>query len=266
MADTVIEVRDLARTYHVGDIDIHALNGVSLSIARGEFVAIVGASGSGKSTLMAILGCLDRPTSGQYLFEGVDVSTLSEPELAHLRSARIGFVFQSFNLLPRTSAIENVAMPLYYSASGPAGRKSRMDRARQMLSVVGLADREQNTPAQLSGGQQQRVAMARALINSPSLLCADEPTGNLDSKTSHEVMKTLVSLNRTQGVTVVLVTHEPDIAAYATRIITMRDGLVASDDINTQPAAAAIAATPASAPVVTPEPAMRGEAAPLALA
>jgi macrolide transport system ATP-binding/permease protein len=231
----MIEVHDLTRTYHVGDIDIHALNGVSLSIKRGEFVAIIGASGSGKSTLMAILGCLDRPSSGQYLFEGVDVATLSEPDLAHLRSERIGYVFQSFNLLPRTSAIENVAMPLYYAATGPATRKTRTQRARAMLELVGLADREHNTPAQLSGGQQQRVAMARALINEPSLICADEPTGNLDTKTSHEVLDTLVGLNRTQGVTIVLVTHESDIAAYADRIITMRDGVIASDEINPNP-------------------------------
>jgi len=235
MAETLIEVRNLTRTYHVGDIDIHAMNGVSLTIARGEFVAIVGASGSGKSTLMAVLGCLDRPSSGQYLFEGVDVASLAEPELAHLRSERIGYVFQSFNLLPRTSAIENVSMPLYYASTGPAGRKARIDRARAMLTLVGLADRENNTPAQLSGGQQQRVAMARALINAPSLICADEPTGNLDTRTSHEVIETLVSLNRLQGVTIVLVTHEADIAAYASRIITMRDGVVESDQINANP-------------------------------
>jgi len=235
MGETLIEVRNLTRTYHVGDIDIHAMNGVSLTIARGEFVAIVGASGSGKSTLMAVLGCLDRPSSGQYLFEGVDVASLAEPELAHLRSERIGYVFQSFNLLPRTSAIENVSMPLYYASTGPAGRKARIDRARAMLTLVGLADRENNTPAQLSGGQQQRVAMARALIHAPSLICADEPTGNLDTRTSHEVIETLVSLNRLQGVTIVLVTHEADIAAYASRIITMRDGVVEYDQINANP-------------------------------
>jgi macrolide transport system ATP-binding/permease protein len=232
MPETLIDVRDLSRTYHAGDIDIHALNGVSLTIARGEFVAIVGASGSGKSTLMAILGCLDRPTSGEYWFEGVDVATLSEPDLAHLRSERIGYVFQSFNLLPRTSAIENVALPLYYAASAPPSRRGRLERARAMLGLVGLGEREGNTPAQLSGGQQQRVAMARALINAPGLICADEPTGNLDSKTSHEVMATLARLNVDQGVTVVLVTHESDIAAYAGRIITMRDGAVASDEQN----------------------------------
>ncbi len=235
MTAPLIDVRDLTRTYHVGDIDIHALNGVSLKIAPGEFVAIVGASGSGKSTLMAILGCLDRPTSGRYLFEGVDVSTLSEPDLAHLRSERIGYVFQSFNLLPRTSAVENVSLPLYYASHGPATRDGRTARARAMLSLVGLGDRENNTPAQLSGGQQQRVAMARALVNAPSLICADEPTGNLDTRTSHEVLETLAVLNRTQGVTIVLVTHEPDIAAYAHRIITMRDGLIEADQVNAEP-------------------------------
>jgi macrolide transport system ATP-binding/permease protein len=262
MADNVIEVRNLTRTYHVGDIDIHALNGVSLSIERGQFLAIVGASGSGKSTLMAVLGCLDRPSSGQYLFEGVDVATLTEPELAHLRSERIGYVFQSFNLLPRTSAIENVSMPLYYASRGPASRKARTDRARAMLALVGLGDRENNTPAQLSGGQQQRVAMARALINGPSLICADEPTGNLDTRTSHEVLETLVTLNRSQGVTVVLVTHEADIAAYASRIITMRDGVIESDEINPTPTA--ISSTTSRAPAVEP-PGASGQSSMLAL-
>jgi macrolide transport system ATP-binding/permease protein len=263
MDDTLIDVRNLTRTYHVGDIDIHALNGVSLTIARGEFVAIVGASGSGKSTLMAVLGCLDRPSSGQYLFEGVDVATLTEPELAHLRSERIGYVFQSFNLLPRTSAIENVSMPLYYASTGPAGRKARLERARAMLALVGLSERENNTPAQLSGGQQQRVAMARALINTPSLICADEPTGNLDTRTSHEVIETLVSLNRTQGVTIVLVTHEADIAAYASRIITMRDGVVESDEANPRLASVESAGdrTPPAAP-----PARTGQTSMFALA
>src|SRR5262249_48674127 len=165
MAGIVIDARNLVRTYHVGEIDIHALRGVSFSIARGEFVAIVGASGSGKSTLMAILGCLDQPTSGQYLFEGVDVARLSEPELAGIRSRHLGFVFQNFNLLPRTSALENVALPLFYSERGPLGRDARNRSARSSLTMVGLGEREQNTPAQLSGGQQQRVAIARALIN-----------------------------------------------------------------------------------------------------
>ena len=230
MADVVIDVRDLVRTYHVGDVDIHALRSVSFTIERGEFVAIVGASGSGKSTLMSILGCLDRPTNGQYFFEGTDISRATEPELARLRGERLGFVFQSFSLLARTSAMENVALPLFYRPQGPPPRLERVTRARSLLGVVGLGAREDNTPAQLSGGQQQRVAIARALVNSPSVLFADEPTGNLDTRTSHDIMNMLVSLNRGEGVTVVLVTHEPDIAAYADRVLTMRDGELVSDE------------------------------------
>ncbi len=228
--DVVIEVRNVVRTYHVGDIDVHALQGVSLTVERGKFVAIMGSSGSGKSTLMAILGCLDRPTGGRYLLEGMDVSTLSEPNLARIRSQRLGFVFQSFNLLARTSAAENVALPLFYSESGSSQSGDRLDRARSALKLLGLSDRENNAPAQLSGGQQQRVAIARALINSPSILLADEPTGNLDSRTSHEIMATLVKLNREQGVTIIVVTHEADIAAYADRVVTMRDGKIVSDE------------------------------------
>ncbi len=230
MRDPVISIQNVTRTYHVGDVDVHALRGVSLSINHGEFVAIVGSSGSGKSTLMSILGCLDRPSSGQYYFEGVDVAGLTEPELARMRSERLGFVFQNFNLLPRTSALENVALPLFYAASGPTRRDLRLERARAALARVGLAERERNTPGQLSGGQQQRVAIARALINSPSVLFADEPTGNLDTPTSHEIMNTFRSLNREQGVTIVLVTHELDIAACADRIVTVRDGLILSDE------------------------------------
>jgi macrolide transport system ATP-binding/permease protein len=229
MTEPIIRIDHVARTYHVGDMDVHALRDVSLYVEAGEFVAIMGSSGSGKSTLMAVLGCLDRPSSGHYFFEGTDVAGLSEPERARLRSERLGFVFQSFNLLSRTSAIENVALPLFYAASGPASATSRVARARAALKLLGLADRERNTPGQLSGGQQQRVAIARALINAPGLLLADEPTGNLDTRTSHEIMRTLTRLNRERGVTIIVVTHEADIAAYADRTLTMRDGEIISD-------------------------------------
>ena len=235
MPDLVIDVRDLTRTFVVGDVEVHALRGVNLAIERSEFVAIMGASGSGKSTLMAILGCLDPPSGGHYFLEGVDVAKLGEPALAKLRGERLGFVFQSFNLLARTSAIENVALPLFYSERATDGL-NRLDKARSALKLLGLADREKNTPAQLSGGQQQRVAIARALINGPSVLFADEPTGNLDTKTSHEIMETLVALNRDQGVTIIVVTHESDIAAYASRVITMRDGQIISDQRRTSSA------------------------------
>jgi macrolide transport system ATP-binding/permease protein len=249
MSAPCIEARNVARTYRVGDVDVRALHSVNLTIARGEFVAIMGASGSGKSTLMAILGCLDQPSSGEYLFEGTNVATLSEPELAQIRSERLGFVFQSFNLLPRTSALENVALPLFYATAAASDGGQRVARARAALRLLGLADRERNTPAQLSGGQQQRVAIARALINSPSVLLADEPTGNLDSRTSHDIMETLVRLNREQGVTVVVVTHEPDIAAYAQRVVTMRDGEVVSDQrsATTPPAPAGASTAPRQA-------------------
>ena len=230
MASPIIRLENVQRTYHVGDIDVHALRDVSLTVNAGEFVAIMGSSGSGKSTLMAIIGCLDRPSSGRYFFEGVDVAGLAEPDRARLRSERLGFVFQSFNLLARTSALENVALPLFYAAAGPAGAGSRVERARAALKLLGLGERERNTPGQLSGGQQQRVAIARALINDPRLLLADEPTGNLDTRTSHEIMQTLIRLNRERGVTVILVTHELDIAAYADRVLTMRDGKIISDD------------------------------------
>jgi len=230
MEEPIIKLEHVERTYQIGDIDVHALRDVNLTINAGEFVAIIGASGSGKSTLMAVIGCLDRPTSGRYFFEGVDVAQLSEPDRARLRSERLGFVFQSFNLLARTSAAENVALPLFYAPSGPAALGSRLERARAALKLLGLGDREGNTPGQLSGGQQQRVAIARALINNPILLLADEPTGNLDTRMSHDIMQTLTHLNREHGVTVVVVTHETDIAAYADRILTMRDGEIISDD------------------------------------
>ena len=191
MAEPVIRIEGVSRTYHVGDIDVHALCDVDLTVEHGEFIAIMGASGSGKSTLMSILGCLDRPSTGHYWFDGIDVAGLAEPDLAGLRSERLGFVFQSFNLLPRTSALDNVALPLLYAMSGQGQARVRFERARAVLDKLGLRDRERNTPGQLSGGQQQRVAIARALINQPSLLLADEPTGNLDTRNSNEIMQTL---------------------------------------------------------------------------
>ena len=219
-----IAVRNVTKVYRLGDQEIHALRGVSLTIERGEFVAIMGASGSGKSTLMNMIGCLDQPTEGTYLLDGIDVAGLDEPELARIRSLRIGFVFQSFNLLARTSAAENVALPLFYSGQlADSGRK-----VRDALALLGLADREKNHPNQLSGGQQQRVAIARALINDPEVVLADEPTGNLDSRTSAEIMDIFQKLNE-RGITIVMVTHETDIAAYARRNIMMRDGLVQTD-------------------------------------
>src|SRR5215468_1549089 len=230
MPRALIDLEGVTRTYHLGDVDVHALAGVDLRVEEGEFLALMGASGSGKSTLMNLLGCLDRPSSGRYLFEGVDVAELTEPELARIRSERIGFVFQSFNLLARTSALENVALPLFYADGGPARRSERRARARQALGTLGLDERERNTPSQLSGGQQQRVAIARALINGPGMILADEPTGNLDSRTSNEIMDVLRALNREQGVTIVVVTHDPTIAAHTDRIVTMRDGLIVSDE------------------------------------
>ena len=221
----VIEIVVLTKTYVLGEVEVHALRGVSLKIERGEFVAIMGSSGSGKSTLMNMLGCLDLPTSGHYFLEGEDVSQLDESELAAIRSRRIGFVFQNFNLLSRTSALENVELPLFYSAWTADGEH----RAGDLLTLVGLTGREQNHPNQLSGGQQQRVAIARALVNRPSILLADEPTGNLDSTNSAEIMEVLTKLNREQGITVILVTHDADIAAYADRTITFRDGEIQSD-------------------------------------
>jgi len=235
MQEPIIRVEHVTRTYHVGEVDVHALRGVDLVVEPGEFVAIMGSSGSGKSTLMSILGCLDRPTSGNYYFEGVDVARLSEPELAHLRSERLGFVFQSFNLLARTSAIENTALPLFYAVSGPSGRALRLERARSALALLGLTGRERNTPGQLSGGEQQRVAIARALISNPSVLLADEPTGNLDTRTSHDLMKALQSLNRERGVTIIVITHEADIASFADRVVTMRDGQIISDERKRKP-------------------------------
>ena len=223
--NSVIELVELTKTYVLGEVEVHALRGVSLKIERGEFVAVMGASGSGKSTLMNMLGCLDLPTSGHYFLEGEDVSQLDESELATIRSRRIGFVFQNFNLLSRTSALENVELPLFYSAWSADGEH----RAGDLLNLVGLTGRGQSHPNQLSGGQQQRVAIARALVNRPSILLADEPTGNLDSTNSAEIMDVLTNLNREQGITVIVVTHDPEVATYADRTVTFRDGVVISD-------------------------------------
>ncbi len=225
-SDAVIALENVHKTYDLGEIQVHALRGVTLEIRRGEFVAIMGASGSGKSTLMNILGCLDRPTKGTYLLDGIDVSGLSKVELAHIRNKKIGFVFQQFNLLSRTTALENVELPTLYAGIPPAERSKR---AKESLERVGLADRAMHHPSQLSGGQQQRVAIARALVNKPAILLADEPTGNLDSRTSVEIMDILQRLNEDEGLTVVLVTHEPDIANYAQRALEFRDGKMRKD-------------------------------------
>jgi putative ABC transport system ATP-binding protein len=239
----VIEIRNLRKIYANGAAAVHALRDVSVTIAPAEFVAIMGASGSGKSTLMNMLGCLDRPTGGAYLLDGIDVSRLTADERADIRNQKIGFVFQGFNLLPRTSALENVELPLLYTKA-PA--PERLRRSREALAMVGLAAREDHNPNQLSGGQQQRVAIARALVNRPSLLLADEPTGNLDTRTSIEIMQLFQQLNQERGITVVLVTHETDIAEYARRVIVMRDGRIVQDRTveNRRNAAAELAALP----------------------
>jgi putative ABC transport system ATP-binding protein len=221
-----IKLENITKTYDLGEVQVHALRGVSLEIYPGEFVAIMGASGSGKSTLMNILGCLDKPTRGNYFLDGVDVSGLSKKELARVRSHKIGFVFQQFNLLSRTSALENVELPTIYAG---VRLPEREKRAREALARVGLAERAGHFPSQLSGGQQQRVAIARALVNDPAILLADEPTGNLDSRTSVEIMDIFQKLNRDQGLTVAIVTHEPDIAQYAKRALEFRDGKMRLD-------------------------------------
>jgi putative ABC transport system ATP-binding protein len=226
----VIRVQDLKKIYRMGDVEVPALRGINLTIEHGEFVAVMGSSGSGKSTFMNILGCLDRPTSGKYWLEGEEVASLSADEWARIRNKRIGFVFQGFNLLSRTTALENVELPMMYN--GFAG-KERHQRAVEVLNLVGLGGRLDHTPNRLSGGQQQRVAIGRALVNKPSLILADEPTGNLDSATSNEIMGLFQNLNNAQGITVILVTHEPDIAEHAKRQIVFRDGEVISDKPNT---------------------------------
>ena len=225
-AREVIRLEGIHKTYAMGDVEVHALRGISLQIREGEFVAIMGASGSGKSTMMNIIGCLDSPTRGAYALDGHDVSSLSKDERADIRLRKLGFVFQGFNLLSRTSALENVELPMLYSGVEPAERHKR---ALEALRSVGLAGREQNHPNQLSGGQQQRVAIARALVNEPRLILADEPTGALDSRTSVEVMEIFQRLNRERRITLVLVTHEPDIAAYADRVVVFKDGRIQKD-------------------------------------
>jgi putative ABC transport system ATP-binding protein len=227
-AAPVISIRDLVKTYVVGEVEVRALRGVSLDVEHGEFVAVTGPSGSGKSTLMHILGCLDRPTSGQYFLDGQDVSRMSKDQLAEVRNHKIGFVFQGFNLLSRTSALDNVELPLLYSGTKMKAAERR-NRAMEALAAVGLGERFDHHPNQLSGGQQQRVAIARALITRPSILLADEPTGNLDTRTSIEVMGIFQRLNRERGITVLVITHEQDISEYGTRIIACRDGLIVSD-------------------------------------
>ena len=227
MSHPLISVRDLTRTYKLGDVDVRALRGVSLEVAAGEFIALTGPSGSGKSTFMHMLGCLDPPTSGRYLFDGRDVAGLPSRQLARIRNREIGFVFQGFNLLPRTSALENVELPLLYTSA--VSSHERRQRATAALQSVGLGDLLRHYPNQMSGGQQQRVAIARALVNNPKLLLADEPTGNLDTRTSVEVMGIFQRLNTERGLTILLVTHEHDIAEYAQRLVSFRDGRIAVD-------------------------------------
>jgi len=231
MDHPLVQVEDLHKSYFIGDVTVHALRGANVSIDRGSFVAVIGASGSGKSTFMNILGLLDRPTSGHYRLSGEDVSGFDRDRRAILRNRMIGFVFQNFNLLPRTSALENVELPLLYSRNGRARSAAlRHAKALELLTAVGLGERTHHTPSQLSGGQQQRVAIARALVNDPEILLADEPTGNLDSRTSVEIMEILQRLNREKGITIILITHEADIAEYAQRVIGFRDGRVVQDN------------------------------------
>jgi putative ABC transport system ATP-binding protein len=223
---SVVTLKDVHKIYHTGEVEVHALHGVSLEIKRGEFVAVMGPSGSGKSTMMNIIGCLDRLTSGSYVLDGIDVSTMSKNDLADTRNTKIGFVFQSFNLIPRTTALSNVELPMVYAGLPPHVRR---ERARQALASVGLSAKEASLPNQLSGGQQQRVALARAIASEPALILADEPTGALDSKTAEEIMNIFQQLNRERKITIVIVTHEPDIALHALRIVRFRDGLIQED-------------------------------------
>ena len=225
-SDSVISLTNVHKIYKTGEIEVHALKGVSLEVKKGEFVAVMGPSGSGKSTMMNLIGCLDRPTSGTYILDGVDVSTMSKNQRADTRNTKIGFVFQSFNLIPRTNALSNVELPLIYAGVAP---KERHERARKALASVGLAQKEHSLPNQLSGGQQQRVALARALASNPALILADEPTGALDTKTADEVMHIFRQLNEERHMTIVLVTHEPDIALHAKRLVRFRDGEIQED-------------------------------------